>query len=170
MVARATRDYAHAIDHVELLVRQAELVDVELPRGGKAAHQRVAHHARLLADLLHHEVGIPALFGHIDIPVDMRDLGLNNVSAIIGEFNTLGRKAGELPVLENHDVARRVDKGDDVGGNIAAVLAATDDYRAVLAGNRDDPGLVRTHGGQTVGTHHVRARLANRSDKRARLG
>ena len=60
MIARAARDHVHAIDHVELLVRQAELVDVELPRGGKAAHQRVAHHARLLVDLLHHEVGIPA--------------------------------------------------------------------------------------------------------------
>ena len=53
---------------------------------------------------------------------------------------------------------------------MAAALAATDDYRAVLTGNRDDPGLVRTHGGQTVGTHHVRARLANRRDKRTRLG
>ncbi len=61
---------------------------------GQATHQRVAHDARLLVDLLQHKVGITALFGHVQVPVDMGDLGLDNVAGLVGVLDACGRELG----------------------------------------------------------------------------
>ncbi len=161
MVARAAGDDVDAIDEVELLEGEAQFVDVELAVGTHAAHQRVAHDARLLADLLEHEVGVAALLGHVDVPVHVGDLGLDGVALGVGVLDALGGELGKLAVLEHHDVAGGVDHGDDVGGYVGTRLPLADDDGRVLAGHGDDAGLVGADHGQAVGAHDVRAGLAH---------
>ena len=170
VVAGTAGDDVDTVDVVELLERKAQLVDVELAGRRHTADQRVAHDARLLVDLLEHEVGIAALFGHIQIPVDVGDLGLDSVAGLVGILDTHGRKLGKLTVLEHHHVAGSVDKRDDVGGDIGAGLARADDDRGVLAGHGNHAGLVGAHGRQTIGAHHVGAGLAYRGHQVMRLG
>ena len=167
MVARAAGDHVDAVDEVELLVGEPQLVDIELA-AVHAPHERVAYHARLLVDLLEHEVGVAALLRHVDIPIDMGDGGLDRSALGIGVGDALGRETGELVVLEHHHVARGVDDGDDVGGHVAAARAAPDDDGAVLARHGDHARLVGAHRCQAVGAHHVRARLAHGGHEVAR--
>ena len=170
VVAGAAGDHVDAVDVVELLEGQAQLVDVELAGRRHTADQRVAHDARLLVDLLEHKVGVAALFGHVQIPVDVGDLGLDNVAGLVGILDTRGRELGKLAVLEHHHVAGGVDKRDDVGGDIGAGLARADDDRGILAGHGDHAGLVGAHGGQAIGAHHVGAGLAHGGHQVVRLG
>ena len=170
VIAGTAGDDVDTIDVVELLEGQAQLVDIKLTGGGHTADQRVAHDARLLVDLLEHKVGVAALFGHVQIPVDVGDLGLDNVAGLVGILDTRGRELGKLAVLEHHHVAGGVDKRDHVRGDIGAGLARADDDRGVLAGHGDHTGLVGAHGSQAIGAHHVGASLTHGSHQVVRLG
>ena len=170
MVAGTAGDDVDTVDVVEFLERKAQLVDVELAGRRHTADQRVAHDARLLVDLLEHKVGIAALFGHIQIPVDVGDLGFNSVAGLVGVLDARGRKLGKLTVLEHHDVAGGVDERDDVGGNIGTGLAHANNDRGILAGHGDNAGLIGRHGSQAVGAHHVGAGLAHGGHQVVRLG
>ena len=170
VVAGAAGNHIYAVDIVEFLERKAQLVDIELTGRGHAAHQRVAHHARLLVNLLEHKVGITALFGHVQVPVDMGDLGLNHIAGLVGILDACGRELGKLTIFEHHDIAGGIDKRDYIGGNVGAGLAHADHNRGVLAGNGDHARFVGAHGGQAIGAHHVGAGLAHGSHQVARLG
>ena len=170
VIAGAASDHVDAVDVVELLERKAQLVDVELAGRRHTTDQRVAHDARLLVNLLEHKVGITALFRHVQVPVDVGDLKLDNVAGLVGVLDACGRELGKLTVLEHHDVAGCVDERDDVGGDIGAGLARADHDRGILAGHGDHAGLVSAHGGQTIGTDHVGARLAHGGHQVVRLG
>ena len=89
MVGRAAGDHVHAVDEVELLHGQIELVDRK-----RAVHeatgQRVADDARLLVNLLEHEVGIAALLRHVDVPVDVRHARLDLPPRRIEARNGIG--------------------------------------------------------------------------------
>ena len=163
VVAGAAGNHIYAVDIVEFLERKAQLVDIELTGRGHAAHQRVAHHARLLVNLLEHKVGITALFGHVQVPVDMGDLGLNHIAGLVGILDACGRELGKLTIFEHHDIAGGIDKRDHIGGNVGAGLAHADHNRGVLAGNGDHARFVGAHGGQAIGAHHVGAGLAHGS-------
>ena len=170
VIAGAASDHVDAVDVVELLERKAQLVDVELAGRRHTTDQRVAHDARLLVNLLEHKVGITALFCHVQVPVDVGDLGLDNVAGLVGVLDACGRKLGKLTVLEHHDIAGGVDERDDVGGDIGAGLARADHDRGILAGHGDHAGLVSAHDGQTIGTDHVGASLAHGGHQVVRLG
>ena len=170
VIAGAASDHVDAVDVVELLERKAQLVDVELAGRRHTTNQRVAHDARLLVNLLEHKVGITALFCHVQVPVDVGDLGLDNVAGLVGVLDACGRELGKLTVLEHHDIAGGVDKRDDIGSNIGAGLARADHDRGILAGHGDHAELVSAHGGQTIGTDHVGARLAHGGHQVVRLG
>ena len=170
MIAGSASDHVDAVDVVELLERKAQLVDVELAGRRHTTDQRVAYDARLLVNLLEHKVGITALFGHVQVPVDVGDLGLNHIAGLVGVLDACGRELGKLTVLEHHDIAGGVDERDDIGGDIGAGLARADHDRGILAGHGNHAGLVSAHGGQTIGTDHVGASLAHGGRQVVRLG
>ncbi len=150
MVRRAAGDDVDAVDEVELLGREVELVDLQRA-GGQAPGQGVADDARLLVDLLEHEVGVAALLGHVQVPVHVGDGGIEGPAGLVEEGDGVRREARHLAVGEHHHVARGVDHGDDVAGDVAAALAAAHHDGRVLAGDDDDAGLVGAHDGQAVG-------------------
>lgn len=170
MIAGAAGDHVDTVDVVELLEGQAQLIDVELAGRRHTANQRVAHDARLLVNLLEHKVGIATLFGHVQIPIDMGDLGLDDIAGLVGILDARGRELGKLTVLEHHDIAGGVDERDDVGGNVGTGLAHADHDRGVLAGNGDHARFVGAHGGQAISAHNVGASLAHGGHQVVRLG
>ena len=100
----------------------------------------------------------------------MRDGGVDNSALGVGIFNTLGRKLGELPVLEHYDVTRRVDHRNDVGGQIGAVSPHAHNDGRVLTRHGDHVRLVRADRGKAIGAHHVRACFAHGSHQIMRGG
>ena len=157
MVAGAARDDVDAVDEVELFHGKVQLVD-----GKGAAHQtarkRVADDARLLVDLLEHEVGISALLGHVEVPIHVRDLGVLDDLAgggVIG--HAFGRQPCQLAVVHDHHVARGVDHGDDVAGNVGALGALAHHQRGILARCHDGARLVGGDDGQGVRAHQTLA-------------
>ena len=161
MIGRAAGDHVHAIDEVELLGRQVKLVDRKRAVD-QASRQRVADDARLLVDLFEHEVGVAALLGNVHVPVDMRNARLEQIARFVEVPDVVGREKRELAVAQHYHVARGVDDGDDVGGDVTAVLAPADDDGAVLARHDDSVGFVGADHRQAVGTHHLAACLAHR--------
>ena len=169
MVARAARDDVHTVDEVELLRRQVELVD-----GERAVHkspsERVADDARLLVDLLQHEIGVAALFGQVKVPIDMRDARLDRTSRLIGVLDARSGHARVLAIPQDDDVTRGVDHGNHVGSDVCAVFPLPNDNRGILARNRDDARLHVANSSKTVRAHDTRARLAQRCNEIALIG
>ena len=160
MIRRAAGDDVHAVDKVELLQREVQLVD-----GQRAVHQaprqRVADHARLLVDLLQHEVGVAALLGHIEIPVDVRHLGLVRLAAHVVERDGIRRELRHIAVGEHHHVARVVDHGDDIGGHVRAVLGQPHHERRVLARGHEGAGLLVADSRNGIGADQAVGSLAH---------
>ena len=152
MVACAARDDVHAIDEVEFLRCQIELVD-----GERAVHKppskRVADDARLLVNLLQHEIGIAALFGQVKVPIDMRDARLNRTSRLVGVFDARRGHARVLAVPQDDDVTRGIDHGNHVGSDVYAVFSLPDNNRGILSRDRNDARLHVANSGKAVGAH-----------------
>ena len=64
MVACAARDDVHAVDEVELLEVIRSSSSMESAPFTEPSSKRVANDARLLVNLLQHEIGVSALFCH----------------------------------------------------------------------------------------------------------
>ena len=157
MVAGAARDDVNTVDEVELFNGKVQLIDGK-STAHQTARQRVADDARLLVDLLEHEVGVSALLGHVEVPVNVRDPGIFDDLASGGVVrHALGRELGQLAIVHDHHVARGVDHGDDVAGNIGAFHALAHHQRGVLARGHDGARLIGGHDGQRIGAHQTLA-------------
>ena len=96
MVAGSARDDVHAIDGSQLVIVQRKLVELQVPVH-HAPGKRVADGTRLFVDLLEHEVGVAALLGGVDVPVHVRDFGLDGIALhvhVLDRRLTRGRIAG----------------------------------------------------------------------------
>ena len=169
MVRRAARDDVHAVDEVELLGREVQLV-----YGQMAVHQapgqRVADDAGLLVDLLHHEVGVAALLGHVDVPINVRDLRVVDLLPGRAEVADAGRRELRgLAVAQHHHVAGGVDERDHVRCNVGAVRALPHHQRGVLAHGHDRARLGIAGHGQRIGADEPRGRLAHGLQQVARV-
>ena len=112
-------------------------------------------------DLLEHEVRIARLLCHIDVPVDVSDLRLNRGARLVGKGDSLRSELRELAILENDDVASRIDEGNHVRSHVRAGLATADNDGRILAGDGNHARLVGTDSGKAVGTHDMRAGLSD---------
>lgn len=170
MVACAARDDVHAVDEVKFLRCQIELVD-----GERAVHEpsskRVANDARLLVNLLQHEIGVSALFCQVKVPIDMRDARgsiARPASSVYSMPDAVMRAYSPSP--KNDDVTRGVDHGNHVGSDVCAVFPLPDNNRGILSRDRDDARLHVANSGKAVGAHDARARIAQRRNEIALIG
>ena len=149
MVARAACDDVHAVDEIELLGCHVELVDLE-PTAHEASGERIADDARLLVNLLEHEVGISALLGNVHVPRDMGRCELDFPTVVVEERNGVRRQAGDLTVVEIHHVTRGADDGNCIGGDVGSIRCRAHDDGHVTARDHDDTRLVHAGHGETV--------------------
>ena len=132
-----------------------------------AARQGVANGARFFVDFLEHEIGETALFRCVDIPIDMRDFRVCAASFCIEILNdalpALARQLGEHAVLKHDDIARLVDKGNDIASHKRAIRSFAYHDGGVFASAHDNPGLGLAHNGEAVcASKSVRRRLHRR--------
>ena len=163
MIGRAARHDDDLGNIFEILLCKA--VDIELHRPvARECVERILDDARLLADLLHHEVLIAALFGALCIPIDMDLAFVDDVAVEIIERGLTRLQARHLQVVDVVDVARMLEHGRHIGGKIGVLVRDTDDHRAVLAGDIDLIGIVRKEDGKRVCSPHAHHRLGERID------
>ena len=101
--------------------------------------------ARLLHDLLEHEVLVAALFGSLDVPRDAGDGLLHGLSGAVKDGITVGTHLGELTVVEIDHIFRVRHERRHVRGKEVFTRADADDQRAAVA---REEHLVRAIGAQ----------------------
>ena len=124
----------------------SEMVDVaeEDAAGveGDAAEGGVADGARLLVDLLEHEVLVAGLFGLDGVPGDALEFQVAGVAVEVGEGDAGGGEDGDFVVGEEVDVAGVVEDAGDVGGEEEFAVAEAEDDGRAHAGGDELVGLV----------------------------
>src|SRR6185436_3371859 len=138
----------------ELGGRDVHLVEKDLPGlAADAADGGIADGARLLKNLLEHEVLVPTLFGHDWVPQNMLDLAVEGLAVEVGEADAFWGEDGHVAVHEKEHVAGVVQNGRDVGGHEVLVVAETDHGRRSGTDRYDLIGIAAGDDGQ--GEHAV---------------
>ena len=154
MVAGSAGNDVDAVNQTELLQGHAQLIDGE-HAVGQTSCKGVADDTGLLMDFFEHEIGIAALLGNINIPINVHNLGLNGVSISIGIADAVGFHNGKLVVAKDGDVSGGFDDRDDVGCNVAALLAVCKDDGGVFASDDYAAGFLGAYDGKTVGANNL---------------
>ena len=133
MPRRAAGNERDAVDVREVRVREAGVVRENRARLERdAAEDGVAHGRRLLEDLLEHEVLVAGLLRGDGIPCDARGRLGDDRAGEIREHGAGLRDHGHFLIAEEHDVARVLQDGRDVGGDEVFALAETHDHRRTV--------------------------------------
>ena len=75
----------------------------------------ITNGARLLKDLLEHEVFVATLLGHHRIPENMLHRPVDAVSLEVSHTHTVRRQDGDVAVIQEKDVASVVQDGGNIG-------------------------------------------------------
>ena len=128
--ARAARHDPDLPEFLELLGRDIHLVEEDPPRFlSHPAQGRVPHGARLLVNLLEHEMLVAALFRHDRVPQDVRDLPVHRPPFEIAEADTFMGEHGHIAVSEEEHVARMAQNRRNVRCHEVFVVAQADHHR-----------------------------------------
>ncbi len=134
------------------------------------AFERVGHGARLLEDLLLHEMPVgPELHGSTG-GLDRDDRPLDALAARVVDRPRLATYVGDVAVFEVGDAARHREQRRSIGGEEMVVGADADDERAPGARADDAPRLARRHHRDRVRAVKLRHRLLDRAQEVAAAG
>ena len=160
VIAGAAGEHQHAVDRGQHLLRAV----AEEPRIDRADPlERVRDRARLLEDLLLHEVAIGAELGGRATRLDHRHGPLDALPAGVVDRECLAADIGHVAFLEVDHAARHRQQRRGVGSEEVVVFAQAHDQGTARAGADDPAGLARRD-------HRDRVRpleLGNRSLHRA---
>src|SRR5438132_14145490 len=94
-----------------------------------AAFDSFANGARLLVNLLEHEMLEAAFFRLDRIPGDALHLRLDRIAVEVSDAYRILRHHGDLTVAEKKDVSRVLKNGRNVGSDKVFAIAEANDYR-----------------------------------------
>ena len=97
----------------------------------------VADGARLLENLLEHEMLEAALFRGDGVPGDVLDLGLDGLAFGVRDLHALGREHGDIAVGEEEHVAGVREDAGNIAGDEVFVFAKADHHRRTDARGDD---------------------------------
>ena len=147
------------------------LVEKNVPRILRdAAQGRVANRARLLVNLLEHEMLEAALFRQDRIPGDVLDLALHRPSVEIGEVHAVGRDHGHIAVGQKENVARVMQNRGHIRRDEVFVVAQPDHRRRPVARRHNLVGIVGRNHRQRKHAGELLHRLPHRVFQRRSLG
>src|SRR5579872_1213465 len=155
--ARPARDEAHALDLARHLRRKADLVaaDVAGERIEPPAN-RVFDGARLLVDLLEHEVLVAVLLRFHRRPRHVSRRARHGGAVEAANGASVARERGHFAVLEEDELARVREQRRNVAGAEHFSVAQTDDERVVGARHDDLVGRVDGENRDGVSAAHAR--------------
>ena len=159
--ARDQDDSLNARDHVgiELHVGQHHRAPFELD----APPHGVGGGARLLEDLLQHEMSVTPLLGHDRVPQDAARRPQHRGAVEVGDLDPGAGDDRDVPVLQHHHVAGVGEDGRDVGGEEGLVLAEPHHHAARAELGRDQPvGHAPVEDDHRVGAAQLAERAADR--------
>ena len=123
----------------------------------------VGGRARLLVDLLQHEVAVAALLGEDRIPEDARGRPLHRGAVELGDLDPAPRHHRHVLVLQHHHVAGVGQDGRDVGSQEGLVLAQAHHHAARAELGRHQPiGHLAMEHDDRVGAAQLTERAAHR--------
>ena len=160
MVGGAAADDIDAAHSAQIFLGQRKLRKVDFAVL-QARRKRIAHGGGLLVDLLHHKMLVAALFGSLGIPFHGGHLAGDGFFVDVEKFDLARAEAGNLQIVNVVDIAGVLEQCGYIGGDDGAVLAATDDQRAVLAHGVNDAGLVGKQDAQGVRAAHAHHRAGD---------
>ena len=138
----------------QLLEVDAALFEADPPE------QAVAHRARLLVDLLQHEVAIAALLGLHRVPGDALGSTGHHGPRRVLEDHRVGAHGHDLAVLQEQEVAGVGEQGGDVRGEEVLALAEAHHQGRPETSADQGLGLVLVQQHQGVDPLELRPRLA----------
>ncbi len=147
---RPARDHEDLVDLAQDVVRDPQLVH----RQAAVHHspdERVTDGARLLVDLLQHEVFEPALLGARHVVFHDDRLGVQRVPLEVGEDHPLAPGLNDLPLLDRDHGGRAIEHGGDVGREQRLAVTQSHDERRRDPHPNDEAGLVRRDHDESVG-------------------
>ncbi len=107
-----------------------------------AAERGIAHGARLLEDLLQHEMLVAALFRFDRVPEDALHLALHGPAFEIGQPYSFGGQDGEIAVAQEEHVLGVREYGRNVAGHEVFVVADADHDGRAIARRHDLVGVL----------------------------
>ena len=164
VVRRAARDQDDALDGLRHLPVEPDVgEDDGAALGLDAPAHRVGGGARLLVDLLQHEVAIAALLGEDRVPLDAHGARSTGAPSRWRDLHAVARHHRDVLVLQDHDVARVRQDGRDVGGEERLVLAQAHHHAArPVLGRHEAVGRILRQHHDGVGAAQLAERPAHR--------
>jgi len=163
-VVRGAAGHQHdALDGLDRLVVQHVVGEHDgAALGLDPPAQGVGGGARLLVDLLQHEVPVPALLGQDGIPGDVHGRALHGRAVELTNLDTGAREHGHVLVLQHENVARVGKDGRNVRGDERLALAQPHDHAPSSLLGRDQPiGIRAREHGDGVGAAQLPERAAD---------
>jgi hypothetical protein len=111
---------------------------------GDALRECVGDRARLLVDLLEHEVPVLALLGGIGGELALADRTVDGSAVLVEHLDGGAADVGDVAFLQEHEAARHGQQRGDVRGDEVLVDPEADDHRTTLAREDDALGLLLT--------------------------
>ena len=165
MIARAAGDDVHLFGGLEDGRRGRAEGLLEQPAIRDAFLERVRHGARLLVDLLQHEVAVLALLGSIGRQFALAYGALDVVALAIDDAHRGAAHFGHVTLFEEHESARDRQQRGHVRGDEILVHAHADDDRTALAREDDPRRILLADDGERVSALEFGDRGANRLEQ-----
>ena len=143
VIRGAAGDDENLVDLAQFLIGEPLLVEHDAAVD-EVPEQSVGDRGGLLGDLLEHEVLVAALFGGVDVPVDMELPGtVGQIVAVeVGDPVTVGGDHDGLVLSEFDRLAGVADERGDIGADEHLALADADHQRRRAARGDDRARLV----------------------------
>ena len=138
---------------------------LEQPTVGDALAQGIGDGARLLVDLLEHEVRVLALVGGVGRELALVRLAYDGGTRPVDDAHGGATDLGDIAFLEEHEMARDGQQRRDVRGDEVLRVAEADDDGATFAGEDDALGIVLAHHRQRVGALELGDRGTHRLEE-----
>jgi len=162
MPARAAGQEQDPLRPLQLRRGLAQLLEVDLAfLEADPAQEGVAHGARLLVDLLEHEVAVAALLGLDGVPGDALRRAGDLAPVGVGDAHRLRRHDHHVPVVEEQEVAGVGQEGRNVRGQEVLALPEAHHERRATAGGDELLRLAGVHQDEGVDAFHLLERLAH---------
>ena len=149
--ARSAGHNVHVLGALEYFGGRRPKGGLEKPAIGNSLLQRVRYSARLLINLLQHEVAVQALLGRVRIQCTLANRTLDAVAFAIDDSDPRAADLGDIALFEENKAARDGQQRRHVRRHEVLFDAKTNDDRAALTREDEPIGIVLTHNGERVG-------------------